>query len=141
LRTQDFRHSYIEVPLPHPTNLPPDILPTARAAFDKIFSKKNLYRATGVFFYNLVPMVVQDDLFGSADRVKRLAKLYTGVDAVCKKYGKHTLFLGTSFMAQRFGAHLFDRGDEPLRKEELFLGETKRKSYKAANANLFSGFG
>lgn len=127
LRTQDFRHAYIEVPLPHPTNLPPTMLPAARAAFDSIFIRQKLYRATGVIFYGLVPMVVQDDLFGTSIRTKKLARLYAGADIVCKKYGKHTLFLGTSFDAHRFGAHIYERGDEPIRKEVLFTGETKRK--------------
>lgn len=127
LRTQDFHHSVIEVPFIRPTNLPPEILPVARAAFKKAHLKNCLYRATGVVFFNLVPMVVQADLFGASVRLQKLQRLYAGADVVAKKHGKHTLFLGTSWAAHKFGAHLTERGDEPERKEALFLGETKRR--------------
>ncbi len=126
LRTQDFRHTTLEIALERPTNLPPEILPTARKAFQKMF-KKHLYRATGVVFSNLVPMVIQQDLFGRSQRVEKLQRLYESADKVAQKYGKHSLFLGTSWRAQQFKTHLNERGDEPERKNNLFLGETKRK--------------
>ncbi len=44
-----------------------------------------------------------------------------------RKYGKHTLFLGTSFLANQFGQHLGERGDIPKRKETLLKGETARR--------------
>ena len=49
------------------------------------------------------------------------------MDAVNLKYGKHKVYLGTSHLANRFGAHVGDRGDAPERKEALFKGETARK--------------
>lgn len=49
------------------------------------------------------------------------------MDEVRRKYGKHTLYLGSSFLANAFGQHLGERGDIPKRKETLFKGETKRK--------------
>ncbi len=127
LRTQDFHHSTLEIPLVRPTNLPPEILPTARKAFQKIVKKQTLYRATGVVFFNLVPMVVQADLFGDNLRVEKLQRLYASADQVSAKFGKHTMFLGASWRAQQFKAHLNKRGDEPERTKTLFLGETKRK--------------
>jgi hypothetical protein len=51
------------------------------------------------------------------------------MDHMREKYGKHTVFLGSSFLAHKFGQHLGDRGDEPQRKQKLFKGETKRKRF------------
>ena len=44
-----------------------------------------------------------------------------------QKYGKHTLYLGSSFIANKFGAHLGERGDVATRKQKLLPGETLRK--------------
>ena len=49
------------------------------------------------------------------------------VDAINEKYGKHKIYLGSSFEANHFSQHLGERGDTPERKAELFKGETKRK--------------
>lgn len=127
LRTQDFRHAAREITLVRPTNLPPEILPDIADVFKKMFSPRILYRATGIVFFNLAPAVLQPDLFGASRKIQKFQRLYAGADKVSAKYGKHTLFLGTSFQAQKFGAHLTDRGDDPERKEMLFIGETKRK--------------
>src|SRR6266481_3228799 len=43
------------------------------------------------------------------------------------KYGKHTLYLGSSHLAQSSAQHGADRGDEPLRKRVLRKGETTRR--------------
>jgi len=58
---------------------------------------------------------------------ERLERLYHSADQVAQKYGKHTLFLGTSFLAKKFGAHLGERGDMPRRQRELLPGETTRR--------------
>ena len=71
--------------------------------------------------------MVQLDLFGEVLRAERLSKVYQAVDRMREKYGKHAVFLGSSFLAQKFGQHLGERGDEPQRRRQLFRGETKRK--------------
>ncbi len=38
-----------------------------------------------------------------------------------------TKYLCTSLIAQKFSQYLGERGDEPLRKQELFKSETKRR--------------
>jgi len=43
------------------------------------------------------------------------------------KFGKHTLYLGSSFLASRFTQHMGDRGDAPERKTHLLKGETTRR--------------
>lgn len=127
LRTQQFNHSVKELQFERPTNLPPEMLLRVRGAFETMFRKYTQYRATGIVTFDLVPMALQPDLFQDTKRIEKLQKVYASTDAAAAKYGKHTLFLGTSWQAHRFGAHLNDRGDDPARKHELFLGETKRK--------------
>jgi hypothetical protein len=43
------------------------------------------------------------------------------------KYGKHTLFLGSSFYAYAAAQHAGERGMLPQRKKMLLKGETARK--------------
>jgi hypothetical protein len=49
------------------------------------------------------------------------------VDAIKAKYGKHTMFTGTSFLAHTHAQHEGARGAVPERQRVLFKGETKRK--------------
>jgi len=70
---------------------------------------------------------VQLDLFGETLKAKKFSRVYEAIDHMRDKYGKHTVFLGTSSLAHQFGQHLGARGDEPQRKQQLFKGETKRK--------------
>ena len=71
--------------------------------------------------------MMQLDLFGETLRAEKFSRVYQAVDHMREKYGKHTVFLGSSFLAHKFGQQLGERGDEPQRKRQLFKGETKRK--------------
>jgi hypothetical protein len=86
------------------------------------------YRATGVRLFGLeVVQHAQLDLFGESLKIDRYERLFQCVDAIKKRYGKHTLFLGSSFLAHQHAQHEGARGAEPERKRVLFKGETKRK--------------
>jgi hypothetical protein len=56
-----------------------------------------------------------------------MERLFRCVDAIKAKYGKHTLFLGSSFLAHQHAQHEGARGAEHERKRVLFKGETKRR--------------
>jgi hypothetical protein len=56
-----------------------------------------------------------------------MERLFQCVDAIKTKYGKHTLFLGSSFLAHQNAQHEGERGAVPERQRVLFKGETKRK--------------
>lgn len=127
LRTQKFDHSVREIQFERPTNLPTEMLPRVKIFFDKMFRKNVPYRATGIVTFNLVPMMLQPDLFQYTKRIEQFQKVYASTDAVAAKYGKHSLFLGASWEAHHFGAHLNECGDDPERENNLFLGETKRR--------------
>lgn len=127
LKTQDFNYYGLEIKFERGTSVPIDMIREAESVFPKLFSGRKLYRATGIILTKLEPESRQPDLFGAFQRVEKYLKIYKGVDELSKKYGKHTVFLGTSFEAQKFGAHLGERGDEPERKRHRLLGENGRQ--------------
>lgn len=127
LKTQDFNYFGLEIKFIRPTNIPTEMMPVIQEAFAKLFSVRKLYRATGVFFTSLKPHVVQPDLFGGTLKAEKFGKVYASTDKLASKYGKHTVFLGTSWQAQKFGAHLTERGESPKRHTEMLLGESKRR--------------
>jgi len=128
LRTQDFRDIGIDVKFFGATHFPNEIIKTIRPAFDQIFNPEFLYRSTGVVLLKLEEYtIIQHDLFGSTLGIEKIEKIYESIDAVNRKYGKHTIFLGSSFWAHNFSQHLGERGDIPQRKTNLLKGENKRK--------------
>ncbi len=128
LKTQEFRYSTLELKLSLPANVPEQILKVVIANFDKIYLPSVLYRASGITLRKLTDArVIQTDLFGQSIEVQSFNKMYKEIDALSQKYGKHTLFLGSSMKAMLDAQHTGDRGRPTVRKQELFLGETQRK--------------
>lgn len=128
LRSQDFRDIGVEMRLNRPTSFPNEIIQASEEAFNSIFRQNTPYRSTGVTLSNLHDdSDEQPDLFGAHLCVDRLRRIYSGVDAIRNKYGKHTLFLGSSFKAHAFAQHLGDRGDVPARRSNTFKGENARQ--------------
>lgn len=128
LKLQNFRYAGIEAKLSRPTSNPADIVEIAEEHFGEIYQKNTLYRATGVVLFKLEEdKIKQLDLFGKATQAIEIQKLYEGVDKINKKFGKHTVFLGSSFLAHELPQHQKERGDQPQRKNLLFKGETKRQ--------------
>jgi hypothetical protein len=111
--------------LSRPTNLAYQLLGVLKPRFGRIFRPSTLYRATGVILLKLeAERARQLDLFGETLRVERVRQLYHAVNAINRKYGKHMVFLGSSFPAVRQSSHAGERGDVPERQKILFKGET-----------------
>jgi DNA polymerase-4/DNA polymerase V len=128
LRTQDFQNSGLRLRFAHPTSFPNEIIAEIDKVFSDVFNRRNHYRSTGIWLINLQPQdVKQLDLFGAHQHIEKMSRLFTSMDQIRMKYGKHTLFLGSSFQANTFNQHLGDRGDMPQRMSQLLPGETKRK--------------
>jgi nucleotidyltransferase/DNA polymerase involved in DNA repair len=128
LKTQQFLTHGVEVHFSRPTAFPQEILKVIGPAFETLFVPRTQYRTTGVVLLKLdVDTITQLDLFGEVFRLEKLSRVYNAVDHLRKKYGKHTVFLGTSLPAHRFAQHVGERGDEPQRRRQLFKGETKRQ--------------
>ena len=71
--------------------------------------------------------VTQLDLFGEALRAERVRRIYDGIDRLDAKYGKHTVFLGSSFPAMQGQQHTSDRAELPRRQRMLLQGENDRQ--------------
>jgi DNA polymerase IV len=128
LRTQQFRDFGLEIDLSGPTQFPNDILHAVTPAFESLFDPSAAYRATGVILSKLTEAYYgQLDLFGETIRMQRLSNLYESVDTLREKYGKHTVFLGASFLAHKSAQHDGERGHLPERRRTRLPGETDRK--------------
>ena len=71
----------------------------------------------------------QLDLFGNVSKSEGMKKIFDSLDEISERYGKHAVFLGSSFQAMTHSAHAGDRGELPARTERrnLFKGETARR--------------
>jgi nucleotidyltransferase/DNA polymerase involved in DNA repair len=128
LKTQGFQYDGRELSLTTPLSAPHEMIRLVEKEFRKVFHPRALYRATGVVLMDLTHEgVVQLDLFGSVAAVRKWRPVYAAVDALDQKFGKHTVFLGTTITAIKNGAHLTERGDSPMRVKKLLRGENKRQ--------------
>lgn len=128
ITTNDFRSIGMELSFSHATAYPTDVLRAVREPFDEIFNPHERYRQTGIVMLKLKEnRVRQPDLFGETASILQSRKFYETIDAINAKYGKHAIYLATSYAANHFAQHLGERGDIPQRKRELFKGETDRK--------------
>lgn len=128
LKTQDFKYDGFEIKLPYATNVPQDVIREVARCFSQVFKKGALYRASGITLTRLSKSGSEQlDLFGKVRESETQRRVFESVDAISERYGKHAVFLGSSFDAMRFGAHLGARGDLPERTRQLFKGETARR--------------
>lgn len=134
LKTQEFKYHGCEIRLSHATCIPHDILSAVRTHFPKVFKKGTLYRSTGIVLMKLQDAnKTQLDLFGSVMKTEAAKSVYESLDEICAKYGKHAVFLGSSFHAMKphrstVANHTpIAREEKPARHRELFRGETERR--------------
>lgn len=128
LRKQDFTSEGVEIKLSRPTAYPVELFGPLRQGFAQVFQPRSLYRQTGIVLAGLVAESgIQFSLFDDTTRIEKMARVYSVVDEISAKYGKHTIqhaaSLPTKLQAQHEGA----RGDIAARKTALFKGETKRQ--------------
>lgn len=127
LKTQDFQIEAVEVCVNRATAFPQDIIPIIKPLFDQLHKRKVKYRATGVVLSELQEdMAIQGSLFENPIKLTQMKKVYSAVDALAKKFGKHTVHTGGSLVAQRV-QHTGNRGVQALRKETSLKGERGRK--------------
>jgi hypothetical protein len=104
------------------------IVPLINAQLDTIYRPTLRYRLTGVMLSHLRGEGdTQLDLFGEALRAERVRCIYDGIDRLDAKYGKHTVFLGSSFAAMQGQQHTGERAELPRRQRMLLPGENARQ--------------
>lgn len=99
LKTDDFRYRTLECEFVGAINTPESITSCAERRFSEIWRSGVSFRASGVVLENLSGGAVQQDLFGARDSAVRSEKIYEQIDALDERYGKHTVFLGSSMEA------------------------------------------
>lgn len=128
LRTQDFKDTGIEMRLNHPSAYPSELFEFIIKGFGEIFNPSSLYRQTGVILTGLIPAEkVQYSLFDDVRRIEKMERVYDVIDKLSKRFGKHTIFLSPSLLANIWPQHTGDRGDHSFRKSNLFRGENGRQ--------------
>lgn len=128
LRTHDFNDTAIEFKFSRPTCFPNEMTDILEEHFDELFKVGKSYRGSGVVLTGFVEdSKTQYELFDPVFKVEAYRRIYNAVDELSKRYGKHTVYLGTSFLANTFSQHLGSRGDIPQRKMNLLKGETRRQ--------------
>lgn len=69
----------------------------------------------------------QLDLFGCVKESEGIRRVFESTDKLAERYGKHVVYLGSSFKAMSHASHLGERGDLAKRTQTLFKGETTRR--------------
>lgn len=120
LKTQDFKYATSSIPLPVSSNAPEILLGLAHAQFEKMYTRKVLYRTTGVTLQNLIPEhAYQDDLFGGTIKAKKLKIIHEQIDALEEKFGKRMVYLASTHNALKHKEKGTDADD--LDRDLLFL--------------------
>ena len=128
LKKQDFSGGGAEAKLTRASAFPHDMSQAARELFAKIFLPNTPYRATGVVLTGLVSAATtQQSLFEPPVRLAKLERMYTAIDQLSARWGKHCVHLVGSSAAHKTPQHVLERGDVPQRKQTRIKGETKRK--------------
>jgi DNA polymerase-4/DNA polymerase V len=128
LRRQDFRDRGVEIKLSSSTSYPVDLFASLRKGFEGVYNARELYRQTGVVLAGLVPETgIQRSLFDDVAKIEKLARIYSSVDSLSRRFGKHTIHHAVSLPTGLQAQHEGDRGDVPRRKTSLFRGENRRQ--------------
>ncbi len=128
LRTHDYQHAGYEIILTRHTSLPTEIVPLINQYLSVIYKPGILYRQAGVVLSDMVPDTTrQADLFGASVETERVSKVFAAIDGLSKRYGKHVVFLGSSFKAIVGKQYAGERGESVGRTAMLFKGEGKRR--------------
>lgn len=100
LKTQAFTYEGRNLSFSVPVSDPREFLRVIEDTFDTVWQPSTPYRATGFGLYGIVPEhAAMPDLFGMTARIASQAPLIGAVDAINRKYGRHTVSLGASLDA------------------------------------------
>lgn len=103
IKTQDFEISAVDVCLSRASAYPTDMIKLARTLFDQLYKPGVTYRSTGVILGNLIEdNAIQATLFEEPLALTKMKQVYATVDILSKKFGKHTVHLGSSQTAHSY---------------------------------------
>ena len=101
LRQQDFRDTGLEMKISRPTAYPAELFALLREGFLEIYKTGTLYRSTGVVLAGLVAeRKVQLTLFDDTTRILKMGRIYSAMDHLSERFGKHTIQHGSSLFSK-----------------------------------------
>lgn len=126
LKKNDFNTVGSEIKLSRPCAFPMEFSGIIRDLFDQCYSAQDIYRATGVILCDLEPDTnIQYSLFDDPLQAEKIRDLYNVADELGRKFGKHTLHLGSSHSIDKLGRGR--RGSPTVREQTQLKGETRRR--------------
>jgi len=101
LKTQEFTYAGRQLELPVALDDAREVLRLVDAEFDEVYDPGILYRASGITLRSLIQSgEVTNDLFGEQEKADTKALgAHKAIDALNKRYGRHTVFLASSLKA------------------------------------------
>jgi len=127
-KTQEFRYHGLELKLANAVAIPSEMIRVINQYASRVIRPNVRYRASGVVLSDLVDgSALQHDLFGDSLRVESVTKIYEAIDELALRYGKYTVYLGSSARAIHEPRFAGDRNARPARHEHLLPFETARK--------------
>jgi hypothetical protein len=87
---------------------------------------QEIYRATGFVLLDLeADNNTQYNLFDNPVQAEKIKELYNAADELGKRFGKHTLHLGSSHLIEKLGKGR--RCSPTIREQTCVKGETRRR--------------
>jgi hypothetical protein len=102
-----------------PVSSPSEILHFIDERFDEVYAEGILYRASGVTLRGLISdNSHMSDLFGQMSKLSNKGMSFTALDSLNKRYGRQTVFLGSSLQALSSERKT---KDTPIQKKTMIL--------------------
>jgi len=126
LKKNDFGTVGNEAKLSRPCASPLEFSGILHDLFDSCYCPQDIYRATGVLLLDLEQDdLVQYSLFDNPVQAEKIRDIYNAADELGRKFGKHTLHLGSSLPIDKQGKGR--RGEPTSREQTQLKGETRRR--------------
>jgi hypothetical protein len=123
LKTQEFTYHGVQLDLPTALDTPPLMLACIRARLDEVYARGILYRASGVTLRSLeTHESVTPDLFGVFAKESEKGGTFRALDSINKRYGRSTMYLGSSMRAHAVGGGGSRAGGEKKSLNIPYLG-------------------
>jgi len=127
LRSADFINRGLSAQLNRHSSSTIDFTGICSRLFEMTFNPGISYRATGIILFDIVNQGLDDrTLFDDPLRIKKINRLYTAMDNINARYGKHTVHLAAAHGAG-IPKEAHPRNTMARRKKELLKGETFRR--------------